>query len=312
MPSSYPGSNDSFTEPTSPETTPLSSAGSGNKSHYEHHRDLGDAIEAIQANAALKTHDHSGTGARPTPKLIQDNTHESPDTDSSPTALHHTLGTGPNQAARGNHTHNAADIAGMGWIICTSTTRPGSPVVGMTIYESDTNRVRVWATFPPAVAPSWRLLPLASHPICRLVQGVAQQISTSNGSVIEWRTEEEDNFNMFNAASSLTEITIPEAGLYEVNTAVAWSNNDIFGDWAETVILLNGAETYRRNFEFIRGRTILSPGRPQTVAATGFVRYSAGDKVGVRAKHNGSGFQFTYSSVSQKQDSRIEIRYVSP
>jgi hypothetical protein len=37
--------------------------------------------------------------------LAQSNTHASADTDSAPTALHHTLGTGANQAAAGNHTH---------------------------------------------------------------------------------------------------------------------------------------------------------------------------------------------------------------
>lgn len=37
--------------------------------------------------------------------LTQANTHASPDTDSAPTALHHTLGGGANQAAAGNHTH---------------------------------------------------------------------------------------------------------------------------------------------------------------------------------------------------------------
>jgi hypothetical protein len=46
-----------------------------------------------------KNHDHSAN------KLAQANTHESADTDSAPTALHHTLGTGANQAAAGNHLH---------------------------------------------------------------------------------------------------------------------------------------------------------------------------------------------------------------
>jgi len=37
--------------------------------------------------------------------LTQSNSHASADTDSSPTALHHTLGAGANQAAAGNHAH---------------------------------------------------------------------------------------------------------------------------------------------------------------------------------------------------------------
>jgi hypothetical protein len=44
-------------------------------------------------------HDHSGN------KLAQANTHESADTDTATSALHHTIGTGANQAAAGNHTH---------------------------------------------------------------------------------------------------------------------------------------------------------------------------------------------------------------
>lgn len=38
-------------------------------------------------------------------KHAQSTSHESPDTDAAPTSLHHTLGTGANQAAAGNHLH---------------------------------------------------------------------------------------------------------------------------------------------------------------------------------------------------------------
>lgn len=56
--------------------------------------------DARLSNARTPTsHDHAGN------KLAQANTHESPDTDSATSALHHTLGTGANQAAAGNHTH---------------------------------------------------------------------------------------------------------------------------------------------------------------------------------------------------------------
>jgi hypothetical protein len=37
--------------------------------------------------------------------------HLNSDKDSSAQALHHTLGTGPSQAAPGNHTHNGKDSA---------------------------------------------------------------------------------------------------------------------------------------------------------------------------------------------------------
>jgi len=54
----------------------------------------------IEDPRAPANHDHASN------KLAQSNTHESPDTDTAPTALHHTLGTGANQAAAGNHNHS--------------------------------------------------------------------------------------------------------------------------------------------------------------------------------------------------------------
>jgi hypothetical protein len=56
---------------------------------------------ATQANGEFSQvgHDHDGS---PESKLAQANTHESADTDSATTALHHTLGTGANQAAAGD------------------------------------------------------------------------------------------------------------------------------------------------------------------------------------------------------------------
>ena len=53
---------------------------------------------------------HAHTGSDDTYKLLQANTHETPDTDSGPTSLHHTIGTGANQAAGGNHTHTFASL----------------------------------------------------------------------------------------------------------------------------------------------------------------------------------------------------------
>lgn len=61
---------------------------------------------ALEANAALLTHDHAGiTGG--TARLLQMNTHQSPDTDSSTSSIHHSLGSGATQAAQGNHGHQA-------------------------------------------------------------------------------------------------------------------------------------------------------------------------------------------------------------
>jgi len=310
MPSSFPGTNDVFTEPSAPENTVLSSAGTGTRNHAEHHRDLGDAIEAIEANVPLLGHDHSGSGPRATGKLKQANTHQEADTDTAPTALHHTLGSGPNQAAPGNHKHPASDIIGQPMLIVTSTTRPTSPWLGLMIYETDTNRVRVWAKFPGDANPRWVLLPVASRPVVRVLQGTAQRIYPA-GTQIEFRTEEEDTFGFFNAATSMTEIVITEPGLYTVDASVAWNNTDLLSDWAMSIITINGVETTRRHQEYIRGR-IFNPGYVQDVPVSATLRLNAGDRLGLKASHNGSSWQWSYSSTSTKHDTRMDVVYISP
>lgn len=149
MPSNYPDVLDVFTEPGLPEETPLSQAGTGSRNHPEHHRDLGDAMEKVQIHAAVKTHDHSGDAGDRTKgsKLKQVNTHEEADTDSAPSALHHTLGSGANQAAPGNHNHDYNALQNIPFAICTSTTRPVSPTVGMLIYETDSGAFRQFAQY---------------------------------------------------------------------------------------------------------------------------------------------------------------------
>lgn len=103
MPTNFPAGSDNFTVPNSPGSTALSSSGSAARNHVQSHKDLGDTIVAMQVEATLAIHSHDGVTARHGNKLLQVNTHQSPDTDAGPTSLHHTLGTGANQAAPGNH-----------------------------------------------------------------------------------------------------------------------------------------------------------------------------------------------------------------
>lgn len=151
----YPAAIDTFSVPTLPEGTSLSSSGTSTRNHTQSHDDLGKAVMALEANATPLAHNHSttdGGGVWPTSKLLQVNTHQSPDTDTLATSLHHTLGNGPTQAAAGNHAHNynGASIFNQPLKICTSTTRPVDPLQGMVIYETDTKCFRSWDDFNPA------------------------------------------------------------------------------------------------------------------------------------------------------------------
>lgn len=144
---------DVFTVPSTPESTPLSQAGSSNRDHPEMHADVGLALEKLEKWAAIKTHDHSGDATSPAsgPQLEQANTHQNADTDASPQAIHHTLagplGGSPLQASPGNHTHYYGDLLQTPMTICTSVSRPTQPFLGQQIYETDTNRARVWGQF---------------------------------------------------------------------------------------------------------------------------------------------------------------------
>jgi hypothetical protein len=165
VPTNYPnganGGLDDFEVTTDPGNTPLSQRGQGgNRNHVESHVDMGHAIEALQNYATLKTHDHSGNSTDPADrakgyKLAQANTHQNADTNASASAIHHTLAThlptsgttGQFQAASGHHTHSYPTLTNTPVRLCTSTTRPTGVSVGTMIYETDTNRFRVWNRF---------------------------------------------------------------------------------------------------------------------------------------------------------------------
>ena len=307
MPSLFPDGNDSFLETTTGETTTLSSSGNGNRNHLEHHRDLGDAVEAIEANVPLLGHDHSGIGPRPTNKLKQANTHENADTDIATGSIHHTLGVGPFQAAAGNHTHdyNGPTILGQPYVKCTSTTRPANPDPGMMIYETDTHRIRVWDKIPPLTAYSWRLSPAGVVPFTKVRQGTKQTMY-SNGSVVEWRVEIEDTFNNFNPATSLTEWICSEAGLYEATASIAWSTV-ILSDRAAVGFRVNGVPTNSRHWELVRSISF-PPGFSQNTDTTDSFRLNVGDRVTVETYHNSFFTQET--AVGNYQESRWAITYI--
>lgn len=313
MATNYPGSVDDFGVPSLPEETPLSSAGDSTRDHTQLHKDEGDAIEALQANAALKSHDHSGTDSiGHGTKLTQANTHQSADTDGATTALHHTIGSGANQAAAGNHVHDYSVITNTPFRRCTSSTRPSSPSLGLIIYETDTHRMRVWDQYPGDPDPSWRYL-LGPLPNVRLRQTAAQQLNAS-GTILEWREELEDGFDMFNSGISLTNITCKEAGLYQVTVAVQWDPQHV-PDVAHVIVVVNGVETTVRQQQYLRGN-VFQPGFSQTITATGPLRLALNDVVTVKVKYTAGGgllgFIFSFFDSASKVNSRFDLAFVGP
>lgn len=102
----------------------------------------------------------------------------------------------------------------------TSSTRPSSPVAGQLIWETDTQRVRVWN----ATTSLWQLVSGA--------QGVSATgtgiIGTTSPSTITitYATENYDTDNFFTAGGSV--FTIPEAGTYAITTRLTQTAGNTF------------------------------------------------------------------------------------
>lgn len=315
MGTAYPGGVDDFRTPSLPEETPLAQAGPGNTRNLTQSiQDQGDAIEALETHAAQRQHDHSGDANDTTKgaKLAEANTHQNSDVDVAPGSKHHTLGTGANQAAPGNHNHNYNTLTNIPWKDCTSTTRPASPYLGMKIYETDTKVFRIWDQFPGDSAPSWRVLLGATTPVVRVRQSAAQTINPS-GSIVEWHEELEDRFGYFNAGASLTNVVVKDAGLYQVTAAIQFDAERV-PDIAHAVLCLNGQETTVRESRFMRGN-LFSPGFSQTLTVTGPIRFAANDVLTVKVSYHAPGlitWFLSFFDSADKINSRLDVVFISP
>jgi hypothetical protein len=320
----YPGAIDSFTTPSDPENTPLSEAGDASRNHTESIHDQGLAIEQLETLASKVTHDHSGSTTDTTkgPKLNQVNTHQSADTDSSPTAIHHSLGTGANQAAAGNHIHDYSVITNTPYRVVTSTTHPSSPFLGEMIFETDTNFFRVWSTIGGTTA--WHIMPgMLVVPLVRAQQTTIQTL-TQGGSLINFQQELEDTNNFFNPSVSMTDFTINEPGVYHIDGSMQWSTN-YCPDTSFVILTQNGINTTLREHRATRGDNQGGPpGFSQTLAFSGKIRCAANDILRMKADFTASpglfGLIATFiefilsggASQQEKISTRIEISYVSP
>lgn len=97
-------------EPPDTEQSPAEVVSARSSSHFGAYASLDGRLEAAEGGLLGKFdpssgHTHSSQAGQG-PKLAQACSHQQADTDASPTALHHTLGTGGNQAAAGSHSHS--------------------------------------------------------------------------------------------------------------------------------------------------------------------------------------------------------------
>jgi hypothetical protein len=322
---SYPGtppgtgfdtgtSTTAFSVPSEPEGTPLSESGTSNRDHPQLHEDINLAVMALETHASQFTHDHSGDTTTPQAvihgaKLVQANTHQSADTDTATTAIHHTLGTGAFQAAAGNHNHEYASLLHPPYIICTSLTHPLSPFPGMQIFETDTNFLRIWANVGEGYA--WQLIPFLQIPQVQVQQSAPQQLHTPGWIELLWDDIVNDTANFFNSAVNAAGLIVNEAGTYATNLAVQF-DPAIAPDVAQVALFVNNQISSIQSNVFQRGESYV-PGFSQTVAAQGPINLNNGDVVTGAVSYvasQGLGVVNTFVNQAQNLTSRIGLTFM--
>lgn len=163
-------------------------------------------------------------------------------------------------------------------IVCTSGTRPSSPVEGMTIYETDTDHIVTYD------GSSWGRVghfTNSGRTGVRLVRGANQSIPNTTITSISWDTESLDS-DGFIAVTSPT-ITIPTglSGTYSITTVLTYAAGAGNGHYIQ---VLTGGVTYR----------IPGVDADSLQTWTGVIALAAGDTVVVQtAQFSGGNLNLT-------------------
>lgn len=90
-------------------------------------------------------------------------------------------------------------------ITCTSGTRPSGPNEGMTIYETDTDKIMVYS------GSGWYEVAMLNPPRARVSRNANQSYTSGSSTSMSWDTENWDPAGMWSAGNP-TRITIPSGG----------------------------------------------------------------------------------------------------
>lgn len=157
----------------------------------------------------------------------------------------------------------------------TSSTRPSSPVAGQLIWETDTQRVRVWN----ATTSLWQLVS-GSQGVSLTNTGTV--IAANATTTLTYATENYDTDNFFTPATSTSNIVIPEAGTYSVTMRLTQTAGNTFitglGSYAN--IIAPGSNNYylpasTHLFNYI-GETYVIPFSAGDIFSTQFANGSNG------------------------------------
>lgn len=152
-------------------------------------------------------------------------------------------------------------------IVCTSGTRPSSPNEGMTIYETDTDKVLVYS------GSAWVEFGLLNFPRVRVNRNTTQSLTTGTAAAISFNTEQHDLGSGMWVVGSPTRLTVPsgQGGMYMVGAAAEFAANATGNRQIQTMI--NGSEHYRITIPSV------GSGLATRVVTAGMVSLAAADFV---------------------------------
>jgi hypothetical protein len=116
-----------------------------------------------------------------------------------------------------SYMNSLRDNAGIGHVVCTSSTRPASPNTGTMIYETDTGKVLVWD------GSAWVSVYPASPPMLIATMSSPQTIYDATNSNIYFDTAG-TNTDGIHPGGSANTMTIQTAGVYLVTACNDWSS----------------------------------------------------------------------------------------
>ena len=186
---------------------------------------------------------------------------------------------------------NRGFAANPGVVVCTSSTRPSSPYVGMEIFETNTDRLFLWD------GADWSLL-AGPSPFAIVRRTSDQTIPANVETNVSFDTDDRDS-DSFWVAGDPTVLTIPISGVYHVVGQVTWQSN---------------ATGYRYAGLKVNGTWMTIQSSNATVSLRHYQNFSmtwpfnAGDEITVSVRHNvGGGLNIENSGPTN----RIAIHWVS-
>lgn len=161
-------------------------------------------------------------------------------------------------------------------ITCTSGTRPASPSEGMTIYETDTDRL------VGHDGSTWRELLTINPPRANVSRSTAQSCSSGVQTTISFDTEMYDLRNMWSSGAP-TRLTVPSGmgGIYYIGGQLEFDPNGVGS--RQALLLVNGAVVARQAGDNA------GSGLPSRYNVSRDVALNAGDYVELAAFQNSGG-----------------------